>query len=191
MEHFAIHGYEDSRIEEIASEAGVSKGAVFGYFDTKAGLFLAAYQAAARSLPGYLDAPPDVRGQGFFAVLQYWIEQTPHLVREDWVPYRVTLVGNYCAGLPLRRDITQFLAGEDPYGTQAFVAFGIERGEVRTDIDPRMIVSMVDWLMDRCQDAMVTEELDPGLFGYQGQPGLRDQRVGEFIELLRSAVRTR
>jgi len=49
----------------------------------------------------------------------------------------------------------------------------------------------VDWLMDRCQDAMVTEELDPGLFGYQGQPGLRDQRVGEFIELLRSAVSTR
>ena len=117
MEHFATHGYEDTRIEEIASEAGVSKGAVFGYFDTKAGLFLAAYQAAARSLPGYLDAPPDVRGQGFFAVLRYWIEQTPHLVHEDWVPYRVTLIGNYCAGLHLRRDITQFLAREDPYGT--------------------------------------------------------------------------
>jgi hypothetical protein len=59
---------------------------------------------------------------------------------------------------------------------------------VRTDIDPRMIVSMVDWLMDRCQDAMVTEELDPGLFGYQNRPRVRDQRVREFIELLRSAV---
>lgn len=188
MEHFATRGYEDTRIEEIAGEAGVSKGAVFGYFDTKAGLFLAAYQAAARSLPSYLDAPPDVRDRGFFAVLRYWVEQTPHLIHEDWIPYRVTLIGNYCAGLQLRRDITQFLAREDPYGTQAFVAFGIERGEVRTDIDPRMIVSMVDWLMDRCQDAMVTEELDPGLFGYQSQPGVRDQRVGEFIELLRSAV---
>ena len=55
MEHFATRGYEEARIEEIAAEAGVSKGAVFGYFDTKAGLFLAAYQAAARSfqsLPG-------------------------------------------------------------------------------------------------------------------------------------------
>jgi hypothetical protein len=51
-----------------------------------------------------------------------------------------------------------------------------------------MIVSMVDWLMDRCQDAMVTEELDPGLFGYHHRPGVRDQRVREFIELLRSAV---
>ena len=74
MEHFATRGYEAARVEEIASEAGVAKGAVFGYFETKAGLFLAAYQAAARSFPAYLDAPPEVCAEGFFAVLRYWIE---------------------------------------------------------------------------------------------------------------------
>lgn len=189
MGHFATRGYEAARIEEIASEAGVSKGAVFGYFETKAGLFLAAYQAAARSFPAYLDAPPEVCAQGFFAILRYWIDATPHLIHEDWIPYRVTLIGNYCAGLQLRREITQFLAREDPYGTQGFVRSGIARGEIRQDIDPRMIVSMVDWLMDRVQDAMVTEELDPGLFGYATQSAeQRDLRVNEFIELLRSAV---
>jgi len=189
MEHFATRGYEAARVEEIASEAGVAKGAVFGYFETKAGLFLAAYQAAARSFPAYLDAPPEVCAQGFFAVLRYWIDATPHLVHEDWIPYRVTLIGNYCAGLQLRREITQFLAREDPYGTQGFVRSGVARGEIRRDIDPQMIVSMVDWLMDRVQDAMVTEELDPGLFGSATQSaGQRDLRVNEFIELLRSAV---
>jgi AcrR family transcriptional regulator len=192
MEHFATRGYEAARIEEIAAGAGVSKGAVFGYFDTKAGLFLAAYQAATRSFQPYLDAPADVREQGFFAVISYWIERSPHLIHEDWIPYRVTLIGNYCSGLQLRREITQFLLREDPYGTGAFVRFGVERGEVRDDIDPRMIVSMVDWLMDRCQDAIVTEELDPGLFGYHTQPPeVRDLRVREFVELLRGAVGAR
>jgi AcrR family transcriptional regulator len=192
MEHFATRGYEAARIEEIAAEAGVSKGAVFGYFDTKAGLFLAAYQAATRSFQPYLDAPADVREQGFFAVISYWIQRSPHLIHEDWIPYRVTLIGNYCSGLQLRREITQFLLREDPYGTGAFVRFGVERGEVRDDIDPRMIVSMVDWLMDRCQDAIVTEELDPGLFGYHTQPPeVRDLRVREFVELLRGAVGAR
>src|SRR6202161_2822430 len=71
MEHFATRGYEAARVEEIASEAGVSKGAVFGYFETKAGLFLAAYQAAARSLPGYLDAPAGVRAARFLAVVRH------------------------------------------------------------------------------------------------------------------------
>jgi AcrR family transcriptional regulator len=189
MEHFATRGFEAARIEEIAAEAGVSKGAVFGYFDTKAGLFLAAYQAAARSFPPYLAAPPEVLAAGFFAVLEHWLLATPHLIHEDWIPYRVTLLGNYCSGLQLRREITQFLLREDPYGTRALVQFGIDRREVREDIDPRMIVSMVDWLMDRCQDAIVTEELDPGLFGYQSQPPeVRELRVREFITLLRGAV---
>ncbi len=192
MRQFAGHGYEGVRIEEIAREAAVAKGAVFGYFGSKAGLFLAAYQAAARSFSRYLDAPPDVRAAGFFAVITYWIEHAPHLVREDWVPYRVTLLGNYCSSLPLKREITQFLLREDPYGTQAFVEFGIGRGEIRTDIDPRMVVSLVDWLMDRVQDAIVTEELDPGLFGSATQPRpLRELRVRQFAELLRGAIGAR
>lgn len=191
MRHFAERGYEDVRIEEIAREADVAKGAIFGYFESKAGLFLAAYQAAARSFSSYLDAPSEVVAAGFFAVITHWIEHTPHLVRENWVPYRVTLLGNYCSSLPLRREITQFLLREDPYGTQAFVQFGIDRGEVRTDIDLKMVISMVDWLMDRCQDAIVTEELDPGLFGSATQsPQMRNLRVQQFVELLRSAIGT-
>ena len=143
MQHFAERGYDGVRIEEIAREAGVAKGAVFGYFTSKAGLFLAAYQAAARSFSSYLEAPPEVREQGFFAVITYWLVRTPHLIREDWVPYRVTLLGNYCSSLQLRREITQFLLREDPYGTQAFVQFGADRGEIRRDIDMRMVVSLV------------------------------------------------
>jgi AcrR family transcriptional regulator len=192
MRHFAERGYEDVRIEEIAREAGVAKGAVFGYFESKAGLFLAAYQAAAGSFSRYLDAPPEILAEGFFAVVTYWIEHTPHLIHEDWVPYRVTLLGNYCSSLQLRREITQFLLREDPYGTRAFVQFGIDRGEIRTDIDTTMLVSLVDWLMDRCQDAIVTEELDPGLFGSASQsPQMQDLRVRQFVELLRSAIGTR
>jgi AcrR family transcriptional regulator len=189
MQQFALHGYEGTRIDAIAAAAEVAKGAVFGYFTSKAGLFLAAYQAAARSLRHYLDAPPDVLDAGFFAVISYWLEHAAHLVHEDWVPYRVTLLGNYCSDLECKRGITQFLLREDPYGTQEFVRFGIARGEVRDDIDAKMIVSLVDWLMDRCQDALVTEELDPGLFGTGAQsPQLRELRVRQFVELLRGAV---
>jgi TetR/AcrR family transcriptional regulator len=189
MRQFAERGYEEVRIEEVAAQAGVAKGAVFGYFGSKAGLFLAAYQAAARSFSRYLDAPHDVLAGGFFAVISHWVSRTPDLIHENWVPYRVTLLGNYCSSLQLRREITQFLLREDPYGTQDFVQFGIDRGEVRTDIDSRMIVSMVDWMMDRCQDAIVTEELDPGLFGGATQStAMRDRREREFVELLRSAI---
>ena len=55
-----------------------------------------------------------------------------------------------------------------------------------------MVVSLVDWLMDRGQDAIVTEELDPGLFGSAAStPAVRDLRVRQFVELLRGAIGAR
>ena len=189
MEQFAASGFEGATIEAIAAAAGVSKGAVFGYFGSKAGLFLAAYQEATHSFSRYLDAPDEVLADGFFAVVSYWLRNTPELIHQGWVPYRLTLLGNYCSDVGLRRSITQYLHLEDPYGTGAFVQFGIDRGEVRTDIDAAMIVSLIDWLMDRLQDEIVTEELDPGLFGQGTQPRhLRELRVRQFVELLRGAV---
>jgi AcrR family transcriptional regulator len=189
MEHFARHGYEGARVEAIAAAAGVSKGAIFGYFGSKAGLFLATHESATRTFSRYLEAPDDVLDQGFFATISYWLEHTPHMIHEDWIPYRVVLIGSYCSDLALKREITKFMQSEDPYGTREFVQFGVGRGEIRRDIEIDLIVSLVDWLMDRCQDAIVTEELDPGLFGYFTQsPKLREQRMAEFVELLRSAI---
>ncbi len=189
MEHFATCGYEGARAESIAAAAGVSKGAVFGYFGSKAGLFLAAYQRATRTFSRYLEAPREVLEQGFFATISYWLAATPHMIHEDWIPYRVVLIGSYCSDLALKREITKYMQTEDPYGTREFVQYGVDRGEVRQDIEIELIVSLVDWLIDRCQDAIVTEELDPGLFGYFTQSAqMRERRVEQFVELLRGAV---
>jgi len=93
----------------------------------------------------------DVRDQGFFSVLRYWLGRTEHMLREDWIPYRIALLGNYGTDLALKREINRFLMTEDPYGTVPFVKFGIQRGEIRKDLDLEMIVSILDWTMERFQ----------------------------------------
>ena len=189
MRHFAEHGYQGARVEDIATELRIAKGSVFQHFGSKAGLFLAAYKKAVASLPAWLDAPRPVIDQGFWAVLVSWLDRTEHLVREDRVPYRVTLIGNYGSDLSLKREINRFLVSEDPYGTLDFVEFGIRRGEVRADLDPEVSASMIDWLADRLQDALVTAELDPGLFHrHPNQPQRRAIRVEQFVDLLRRAI---
>jgi AcrR family transcriptional regulator len=184
---FAEHGYEGTRVEAIAGGLGIAKGSVFAHFGSKAGLFEAAYRTAVRSLPRWQDAPADVLGAGFFATVRYWLERTGHLVRDDWTVYRVTLIGNHGTDLAIKREIVRFLADEDPYGTDAFVREGIRRGEVRADLSPELIVGVVDWLMERFQDAQVTDELDPGLFRRAG-PAEHAERVDQFLELLQGAV---
>ncbi len=191
MRHFAERGYQGARVEDMAVELGIAKGSVFQHFGSKAGLFLAAYRAAVSALPAWLDAPAEVRERGFWETLVYWLERTEHLVKEDWVPYRVTLIGNYGTELELKREINRFLVSEDPYGTLEFVEFGIRRGEVRPDVDVEVAASMLDWVAERLQDALVTAELDPGLFHrHEHQPQRRAARVQRFVELIRRAIGT-
>ncbi|HSL10131.1 MAG TPA: TetR/AcrR family transcriptional regulator [Actinomycetota bacterium] len=190
MRHFAEHGYAGARIESIAGELGIAKGSIFQHFGSKAGLFLEVYKRAVLSLPAWLEAPDEIRADGFFATVRYWLERTEHLVADDWIPYRVSLIGNYGTDLEVKREITRFLVSEDPYGTLDFIEWGQERGEVRTDIDLETIVSMLDWLSGSLQDALVTEELDPGLFHrWRHQPDRQRMRIDHFAILLESAIR--
>ena len=63
MRHFAEHGYQGARVEDLARELGIAKGSIFQHFGSKAGLFLAAYRRAVETLPA-------------------WLERTEHLVQE-------------------------------------------------------------------------------------------------------------
>jgi AcrR family transcriptional regulator len=184
--HFAEHGYRGARVEDIAQEVGVAKGTVFLDFGSKEGLFLAAYQHAISLLPAWLDAPHEVVEEGFWATLDWWLERTEEFTQQDWVPNRVAVIGRYDTGLGLRRPIDRFMRSEDPYGTLEFVEYGVRRGEIRDDVDPEMIASMLDWLAERFQDALVSEDLDPGLI--HRRPERREMRIKEFLEVLRGGI---
>jgi AcrR family transcriptional regulator len=189
MRHFAEHGYHAARVGDIAAELNIAKGSIFQHFATKDGLFFEVYKKAVRTFPAYLDAPLDVQQRGFFEVLRYWLVSTEHLLQEDWIPYRVSLLGNYGTDLTLKREINRFLMSEDPYGTVAFVRYGLQRGELRKDLDLEMMTSILDWMMERFQDALLTAELDPGLFRKQGEsPERKEARVGQFLDVLRRAI---
>ena len=152
-------------------------------------MFLEVYKRAVRAFPSYLDAPAEIREKGFFQVLRYWLASTEHLIHEDWIPYRISLLGNYGTDLNLKREINRFLMTEDPYGTVAFVRFGVQRGELRKDLDIEMVVSILDWTVERFQDALLTEELDPGLFRKQGEIGeKKEMRINQFLDLLQRAI---
>jgi AcrR family transcriptional regulator len=191
MRHFAEHGYRGARVEDIAAEVGVAKGTVFLHFGTKEGLFLAAFERAVGELPAWLDAPQDVIDRGFWAVFDYWIDLTEQSLSDAWVPNRVAMIGRHDTGLRLRRPIDRLMRSEDPYGTLDFVEFGIRRGEVRDDVDSDMIATVLDWVAERFQDALGSEELDPGLVHRKPfLPDRRNVRIREFIEVLRSGIAT-
>ena len=188
-QHFAEHGYHDARVGDMAATLGIAKGSIFQHFGSKDGLFFEVYKSAVRSFAKYLDVPAEVRAPGFFEILRFWLVSTEHLVHEDWIPYRISLLGNYGTDLVLKREINRFLVTEDPYGTVSFVRFGQERRELRDDLDIEMIVSIIDWMVERFQDALLTAELDPGLFRHQGELAeKKEARIQQFLAMLQRAI---
>src|SRR6266699_1053106 len=101
MRHFAEQGYHAARVGDIAAELDIAKGSIFQHFGSKDGLFFEAYKRAVVALPAWLDAPTKILDAGFFATVTYWLERTEHLVHEDYIPYRVTLIGDYGTDLAL------------------------------------------------------------------------------------------
>lgn len=191
MHHFANHGYEAARVGDMASQLGIAKGSVFQHFGSKDGLFFEAYKSALQSLPRYLDVPPDVMQAGFFAVVRYRLS----LPSDFWAPHRVAnrivLLGNYGSDLSLKKRIAHYVATEDPLGTAEFVDMGIERGEVRKDIDPMLITSILECTFERMQDFLLSGEPDRELFHRTGNfAGNRGQLIDQFVKVLRGAIGT-
>jgi AcrR family transcriptional regulator len=83
MKHFAEHGYQGARIEDMAADLGIAKGSIFQHFGSKAGLFLETYKRAVASLPGWLDAPDaslTAQSYGSQLLWEYLDERVPGLL---------------------------------------------------------------------------------------------------------------
>jgi AcrR family transcriptional regulator len=189
MQHFAQRGYEGARVEDMARELKIAKGSIFQHFKTKEGLFLEVYKKAVRDLGKFLDVPAEVRAGGFFAIVRYWLDWTSRLIQRDWIPFRVMQIGFYGTDLGVKREITRYLHSEDPSGVGEFMRFGIERGEVRRDIDSELLGFMLYSLIDRFADAVVSEELDPGLFGDgRDRPARVAAAIEQFTRMIQDLV---
>ena len=189
MLHFAEHGYEAARVGDMANHLGIAKGSVFQHFGSKDGLFFEVYKSALRSLPPYLDVPPDVKNAGFFAVVRYRLSLPEQFWEQYRVPYRIVLLGNYGSDISLKKRIARFVTTEDPLGAADFVKMGIERGELRADVDPVLLTSILECTFERMQDSLLTGESDRELFHRTGEfNDNREQVIEQFTKILHGGI---
>jgi AcrR family transcriptional regulator len=190
MQQFAERGFRDATLEDIAEQAGVTRGALLKHFGSKEELFFEAHKEAALMLAAYTDAPEEVLEQGFFATFRYWLEND-HLMHEEYVPYRVAVLGFYSSELEMQRRINRFWLTEDPEKTLDFLEFGQGRREVRTDLDPYAVAALLDWIEEGVQRSIAVEELDRGLFHRAGGEERRRLVIDTVMEVLRHGLERR
>jgi len=91
MQHFAEHGYQAARVGDIALPSALRKAQSFNI--SAARMDCSSKSTSGRSGRSQISRrPAEVRAAGFFQVLRYWLVRTEHLLHEDWIPYRISLL---------------------------------------------------------------------------------------------------
>ncbi|MCE5327752.1 MAG: TetR/AcrR family transcriptional regulator [Planctomycetaceae bacterium] len=136
---FDAHGYAGTTMDQIASQAGVAKGSLYNYFQSKQDLFLALFKESIASVQQQTDeliGEPIASGEKLRRLLGMWYQDFEHfrslgaLVLEFWLAAsREDPQGPMIQAMRwLHRDQCRRI--------EAIVAQGVQRGEFR-DTDPQ------------------------------------------------------
>ena len=171
-------GYAGATVDAVAAKAGVGKGTIFNYFNSKAGLFEALFEHAVSTSEADVDAllaQPGPAATKLERLLGYWHERLAHhkrigrLVLEFWATAaREGRAGELTAQL-------QSLTGRFRKRLEAVLAGGVAEGVFRDDFDLSLAASLLMAMLDGVE-----------LHGILGIGVKTDER---FLETLNRAVR--
>ncbi len=150
INEFADKNYNNASMNVVVKTAGISKGALFKYFRSKAGLFGFVYKMALGRVKDYLRQVRDEsEAEDFFIRLEKvmlagldFIHVHPGLAA---IYYRIVFTGDS----PYKREIVEEVHRESLSFIKSLIQKGIERGELRSDLDPELAAFMVEAVVDR------------------------------------------
>jgi AcrR family transcriptional regulator len=155
---FAHHGYHTSRVADVAREAGVAYGLVYHYFQSKEDLLETIFR---RTWSRMLEAVQEV-------------EQAGAPAREQLASVARIVLGAWEADPDLVRVLVREIARSPQLGNEVdevqhafaalerIVARGQERGELRTDVDPRLAAWILYGALEEILTGWVFDRLPAG-----------------------------
>ena len=150
INEFADKNYNNASMNVVVKAAGISKGALFKYFKSKEGLFAFVYRMALGRVKDYLRQVRDESAaEDFFSRLEKvmlagldFIHHHPGLAA---IYYRIVFTGDS----PYKREIVEEVHRESLEFIESLIKKGIERGELRPDLDSELSAFMVEAVVDR------------------------------------------
>jgi TetR/AcrR family acrAB operon transcriptional repressor len=168
---FSRHGYAETRLEDIAAEARVTRGAIYHHFGSKAELYNAMVTEASGRAIGVLENAInaggntlDVLKRVFIDLLTYAHDDPQFRAINELVLFKTGSAPELQEGFQYKiagnRQMVDFFAGK--------IQAGIEAGEVRADVDPRDAAIS---LMALNNGLLSLWLLDPDLFALKQRAG--------------------
>jgi TetR/AcrR family transcriptional regulator len=189
INEFAERGYGSASMNVVVERAGISKGALFKYFQSKQGLFGYIYRIALNEVKDYLREVRDgSRDENFFERLRRVLEAGVRFISSHPQLARIYYRLIYAGDSPDRRDILYHIQRESLKFIQSLVEQGIDRGELRKDLDPQIAAFFLVTLLDRFLQARHFEFLDPTLSLSRMTSVQSGRSIDEIVQIFRKGM---
>lgn len=163
LEEFAAHGFHDGSLNRVIESAGISKGSMYYYFDSKEDLYAHVARVELERLVGRVDAfeVPASTPDAFWSALEDYYLQLMSALSTS--PQLAALIRGWIAAsaAPALQQIQQEMAMAVVPWMQQVLAEGQRIGAVRTDLPSGLLIAvaggmgqaMDTWLLTQSSDA--------------------------------------
>lgn len=186
ISEFAKKGFRAASMNKIVERAGISKGSLFNYFNSKNQLFMYTYKVAFERVKEYLrEVREETKDEEFFTRFQKimeagikFIKKHPNLAR---IYYRILYTGDSPEGTV----ILQELHAESMKFIASLVERGVERGEISKEIDVDKAAFILESVLNRFLQVQHQNVLDPSLNLYGASSEESEKWIKDLVSLLR------
>lgn len=186
VDEFSMHGFRQASVNRMVEKIGIAKGSLFQYFGNKEGLFNVIFNYAVELVRQSLrQVKKETAGEDFFEKIKESLLAGIRFIERHPRVYRIYLKMIFQEDFPLRAEFLQQVHLFSAEYLRPVVEAGIQTGDLRADTDIEMAVFMLDALMDRFLQAYCVPFLDAGASIYKAPALELEQKVDEFIKLLR------
>lgn len=164
---FARYGYDKASVDEITKAAGISKGSLFYYFETKKNFFIYLYEYSGNLMQKLVDSPDKDGAPAYMAYTDFF----ERLNAVYLLKIKAGMDYPYMASF-LKKIVfdTSHVAQEvisdinRKYIRERGMAFlqGLDYYKFKEGIDPAMVIQLLTWCSEGCVNQVLAEQAETG-----------------------------
>ncbi|MBP3459784.1 MAG: TetR/AcrR family transcriptional regulator [Lachnospiraceae bacterium] len=155
---FALNGYQKASTDDIVKEAGISKGLLFHYFGSKAGLYVFVYEYSARYMSMELQRAVSLRERDLFRLLSQ-VEDAKNVLLRNY-PYMQKFLLTHEDVQD--REIQKAIEGFTDLVPKAMDEV-VERADfdrIEPDVDRAFLVRSMNYVTRGLMETALTDKMD-------------------------------
>lgn len=155
---FALNGYQKASTDDIVKEAGISKGLLFHYFGSKAGLYIFVYEYSARYMSMELQRAVSLRERDLFRLLSQ-VEDAKNVLLRNY-PYmqKFLLTQEDIQDEGIKKAIGDFT--DLVPDAMKEVVERADFGRIQQDVDRDFLVRSMNYVTRGLMETALTDKMD-------------------------------